>query len=116
MRSIKKGDHIMAELMLKKKKHPGMKFHEEKLALGLLGYVIEQIEEKTPKNMNWVGTVERVKGKSWRFTIKTQSDYYPLCIKKYVKETKRLELIGTLCSIEEQLTKIWKKGLIYTSL
>ena len=106
----------MAELILKKAAHPGMKFHEEKLALGLLGYVIEQIEEKTPKNMDWVDTVERVKGKSWRFTIKHKATYFPECIKKYVRETKRMELIGTLCSIEEQLTQTWKKGLIYTSL
>ena len=106
----------MAELVLKKKNHPCMKFHEERLALGLLGYVIEQIEEKTPKNMDWVDTVERVKGKSWRFTIKHKATYFPECIKKYVRETKRMELIGTLCSIEEQLTQTWKKGLVYTSL
>lgn len=106
----------MAELILKKKAHPGMKFHEEKLVLGLLGYVIEQIEEQTPKNMNWIDTIERVAGKKWRFTIKKKSDYYPLCIRKYVKETKRMELVGTLCSIEEELTKIWKKGLAYVAL
>ena len=117
MRSTKKGDCIMAEIVQKKnKKHPLMKFQEEKLALGLLGYVIEQIEEQTPKNMDWVDTIERVAGKKWRFTIKKKSGYYPMCIRKYVRETKRMELIGTLCSIEEELTKIWKKGLIYTSL
>ena len=106
----------MAEVIVKKKNHPLMKFQEEKLALGLLGYVIEQVEEQTPKNMDWVDTIERVKGKSWKFTIKHKATYYPACIRKYVKETKRMEIIGTFCSIEEELTKIWKKGLIYTSL
>lgn len=106
----------MAELILKKAAHPGMKFHEEKLALGLLGYVIEQVEEQTPKNMNWVGNIERVKKNAWKFTIKTKSDYFPNCIKKYVSKTKKLELEGSLCSIEEELTRIVKKDQRYTNL
>ncbi len=106
----------MAEPVSKNKNRPYTKFHEERLALGLLGYVIEQIEEKTPKNMDWVDAVERIKDKSWRFIIKHKATYFPECIKKYVKETKKMELIGTLCSIEEQLIQTWKKGLRYTSL
>ena len=91
------------------------KFKEEKLALGLLGYVVEQAEEKTPKNMNWVENIERIENNGWRFTIKHRSDYFPLCIKKYVSRTKKMTLEGTLYDIEEELTKIWKDKR-YTNL
>ena len=91
------------------------KFKEEKLALGLLGYVIEQTEEQTPKNMTWIESIERIKNNGWRFTIKHRSDYFPLCIKKYVSRTKKMTLEGTLYDIEEELTKIWKDKR-YTNL
>jgi len=98
-----------------KKSKSRVKIQEEKLILGLLGYVIEQVEELSPKNMNWVEYTESLKNNRWRFTIKHQSDYFPKCIKKYVSRTKKIALEGTLYDIEEELTNIWKDKR-YTNL
>lgn len=95
----------MAETTIKKN---GPKFQEERLALDLLGYVIEQVEEQTPTNMHWVDTIERVGKNAWKFTIKHKSDYFPTCIKKYVSKTKKMALEGSFYSIEDELTRIVK--------
>ena len=91
------------------------KFNETKLAVGLLGYIIEQVEEQTPINFNWIDSIERVKN-GWRFTIKQKSDYFPKSIKKYVSATKKMTLEGSLYDIEEELTRIWKKDNRHTAL
>ena len=90
-----------------KVKRPLVKFKEEKLALGLVGYIIEQVEENAPKNLNWIENIERIKSNGWKFTIKHKSDYFPLCIKKYVSKTKKMVLEGSLYDIEEELSTIW---------
>ena len=110
---ILKGE-AMVSLVTKELKGTA-KFHEEKLALGLLGNIIEQVEEYTPKNMNWVESIERIKNNAWKFTIKHKSDYFPQSIKKYVSRTKKMMLTGTLYDIEEELTNIWKDKR-YTNL
>lgn len=97
------------------KEKPCPKFNETKLAIGLLGYIIEQVEEQTPKNFNWVDSIERVKN-GWKITIKHKSDYFPKSIKKYVSVTKKMTLEGSLYDIEEELTNIWKKDKRYTNL
>ena len=84
------------------------KFQEVRLAKDMLGYIIEQVEEKSPKNLNWIGEASRGLNKAWIFTIKHQSDYFPDCIKKYVHRTKKMVLEGTLYDIEKELTQIWE--------
>ena len=83
------------------------KIQADRLAPDIIGGIIEDIEEKSLKNLNWIDSINiDNKNNRWIINIKSKASYYPDIILKYNKVTKSKKLEGKLYEIEEQLLKI----------
>lgn len=82
------------------------KLKANRLAPAIIGGIIETVEEKTPKDLDWIENIDiDDKTNYWTITIKPKAAYYPDIILKYNKLTKSKVLKGKLYEIEEQLTQ-----------
>ena len=69
------------------------KIQANKLAPDIIGGIIESIEEKPLKNLNWIDSVNiDNKNNRWIVNIKSKASYYPDIILKYNKVTKSKKL------------------------
>lgn len=83
------------------------KIQADRLAPDIIGGIIENIEEKSVKDMNWIDSINIDSKKNyWTIYIKSKATYYPEIIRKYNRITKSKKLEGKLYEIEEQLLKI----------
>ena len=83
------------------------KIQANKLAPDIIGGIIESIEEKPLKNLNWIDFINiDNKNNHWIVNIKSKASYYPDIILKSNKVTKSKKFEGKLYEIEEQLLKI----------
>ena len=83
------------------------KIQADRLAPDIIGGIIEDIEEKTLKNLNWIDSIDiDDKNNCWTINIKQKANYYPDIILKYNRFTKSKVLKGKLYEIEEQLLKV----------
>lgn len=85
------------------------KIQADKLAPEIIGGIIETIEEKPVKDLDWIESVTTSKDNTWKLWIKSKAKYYPETILKYNKITKSRVITGKLYQIEEKLTKVSEK-------
>ena len=83
------------------------KINPDKLAPSIIGGIIETIEEKTLKNLDWIESVSTDKNNVWTVWIKPKASYYPESILKYNKQYKTRLIKGKLYQIEDILEKAW---------
>lgn len=83
------------------------KINPDKLAPSIIGGIIETIEEKTLKNLDWIESVSTDKNNVWTVWIKPKASYYPESILKYNKRYKTRLIKGKLYQIEDILEKAW---------
>lgn len=84
-----------------------VKIKEQRLAPDMIGGIIQTIEEKPIKNLDWIESVTTDKNNTWTVWIKPKATYYPDLILKYNQITKSRLLKGKLYEIENTLTKIY---------
>ena len=83
------------------------KINPDKLAPSIIGGIIENIEERPLKNLDWIESVSTAKNNIWTLWIKPKAFYYPESILKYNKQYKTRLIKGKLYQIEEILEKAW---------
>ena len=83
------------------------KINPDKLAPSIIGGIIESIEERPLKNLDWIESVSTAKNNIWTLWIKPKASYYPESILKYNKQYKTRLIKGKLYQIEEILEKAW---------
>ena len=84
------------------------KIQANRLAPDIIGGIIQSIEDKPIKNINWIESVETDKKNNWTVWIKPKATYYPETIINYNKATKSRLLKGKLFEIERTLSKFYK--------
>lgn len=84
------------------------KIKANKLAPDIIGGIIQSIEDKPIKNINWIESVETDKKNNWTVWIKPKATYYPETILNYNRATKSRLLKGKLFEIERTLSKFYK--------
>ena len=83
------------------------KINPDKLAPSIIGGIIENLEERPLKNLDWIESVSTDKNNVWTVWIKPKSLYYPESIIKYNKRYKTRLIKGKLYQIEDILEKAW---------
>ena len=85
------------------------KIQPNKLAPGIIGGIIQHIEEIPVKNLDWIESATADKNNIWTVWIKPKASYYPNIILKYNKIYKTRLIKGKLFEIEDILTKVYNK-------
>lgn len=82
------------------------KINSNNLAKDIIGGIIESIEEKPLKNLDWIESAYATNNNIWTLWIKPKATYYPDIILKFNRSTKSRLLKGKLCDIEEKLISV----------